>query len=177
MSLAGCQIIIIDHNFHLQKSLEIFYRHTADKIHSKHYKGVNLPCLMPIRVETQNCLIIFVQYKKNYAHSEFSRGCKRTSSTFLLHLMEKLPQCFPLATFIFNNVNSYVWHISINVVWHYHSQIMQAKYLICQLPLETFFQKCQSKFESGQVEGSFLIRTMYLDLKFYSNLVSLSVLS
>ena len=63
-----------------------------------------------------------------------------------------------------------MWHISINVVWHYHSQIMQAKYLICQLPLETFFQKCQSKFESGQVEGSFLIRTMYLDLKFYSNL-------
>ena len=54
---------------------------------------------------------------------------------------------------------------------------MQAKNLIWQLPLETLLQKSQSKCESGQVEGSFLIRNMYLDLKFYNELVGLSVLS
>ena len=31
MSLAGFQIISIDINFHLQKSLEIFYKNSADK--------------------------------------------------------------------------------------------------------------------------------------------------
>ena len=34
MSLAGCQIISIDHNFHLQKCLEIFDKNSADKIQS-----------------------------------------------------------------------------------------------------------------------------------------------
>jgi hypothetical protein len=32
MSLAGCQINPIDVNFHLQKSLEIFDKNSADKI-------------------------------------------------------------------------------------------------------------------------------------------------
>ena len=39
MSLAGCQIIRIDLNFHLQKCLEIFDKNTADKIQSKNCKG------------------------------------------------------------------------------------------------------------------------------------------
>ena len=39
MSLAGCQIIPIDLNFHLQKCLEIFDKDFADKIQSKNYKG------------------------------------------------------------------------------------------------------------------------------------------
>ena len=40
MSLAGCQIISIDLNFHLQKCLEIFdKKNSADKIQSKNYKG------------------------------------------------------------------------------------------------------------------------------------------
>ena len=51
MSLAGCQIIPIDLNFHLQKCLEIFDKNSADKIQSKNYKEVNPPCLMPIRVK------------------------------------------------------------------------------------------------------------------------------
>ena len=38
MSLAGCQIITIDLNFHLQKCLEIFDKKSADKIQSKNYK-------------------------------------------------------------------------------------------------------------------------------------------
>jgi hypothetical protein len=50
MSLAGCQIIPIDLNFHLQKCLEIFDKNSADKIQSKNYKEVNPPCLMLIRV-------------------------------------------------------------------------------------------------------------------------------
>ena len=39
MSLAGCQIIPIDLNFHLKKWLEIFDKDSADKIQSKNYKG------------------------------------------------------------------------------------------------------------------------------------------
>ena len=39
MSLAGCQIISIDLNFHIQKWLEIFDKNSADKIKSKNYKG------------------------------------------------------------------------------------------------------------------------------------------
>ena len=38
MSLAGCQINPIDVNFHLQKSLEIFDKNSADKIQSKNYE-------------------------------------------------------------------------------------------------------------------------------------------
>jgi hypothetical protein len=53
MSLAGCQIIPIDLNFHLQKYLEIFDKNSAEKIQSKNYKEVNPPCLKPIRVKSQ----------------------------------------------------------------------------------------------------------------------------
>ena len=35
MSLVGCQIILIDLNFHLQNVLEIFCRNSGDKIQSK----------------------------------------------------------------------------------------------------------------------------------------------
>ena len=40
MSLAGCQIIEIDINFHLQNSLEIFDKNSAVKIWSTKDKGV-----------------------------------------------------------------------------------------------------------------------------------------
>ena len=50
MSLAGCQIIPIDLNFSLQKCLEIFDKNSADKIQFKNSQEVNLPCLIPIRV-------------------------------------------------------------------------------------------------------------------------------
>ena len=39
MSLAECQIISIDVNFQLQKSLEIFDTNSADKIQSQNDKG------------------------------------------------------------------------------------------------------------------------------------------
>ena len=39
MSLAGCQIIRIDLNFHLQKCLETFDKDSADKIQSNKYEG------------------------------------------------------------------------------------------------------------------------------------------
>ena len=50
MSLAVCQIIPIDLNFHLQKCLENFDKISADKTRFKNYKEVNPPCLMLIRV-------------------------------------------------------------------------------------------------------------------------------
>ena len=40
MSLTGCQINLIDVNFHLQQSLELFDKNSADKIWSKKEKGV-----------------------------------------------------------------------------------------------------------------------------------------
>ena len=54
MGVAGCQIIPIDLNFHLQKCLEIFDKNSADKIQSKNYEGANPPCLMPTRVKEYN---------------------------------------------------------------------------------------------------------------------------
>ena len=39
MILAGCQIIPIDLNFHLQKCLEIYDKKSADKIQSRNFKG------------------------------------------------------------------------------------------------------------------------------------------
>ena len=54
MSLAGCQINLIDVNFHLQKSLEIFDKNSADKIWSKKDKEIKVSPLMPIRVHERN---------------------------------------------------------------------------------------------------------------------------
>ena len=51
MSLVGFQINPIDVNFHLQTSLEIFDTNSANKIQSQNYKGVKVPCLMPIRAK------------------------------------------------------------------------------------------------------------------------------
>ena len=39
MSLAGCEINLIDVYFHLQKGLEIVDTNLADKIQSQNYKG------------------------------------------------------------------------------------------------------------------------------------------
>ena len=51
MSLAGCQIKPIDVNSHLQKSLKVFDKKSADQIWSKKDRGWKVPCLMPIRVK------------------------------------------------------------------------------------------------------------------------------
>ena len=56
MSLAGCQIIPIDLNFHLQKCFEIFDKNSVDKIQSKNYK-IHL-CLMPIRVKLEYTILL-----------------------------------------------------------------------------------------------------------------------
>ena len=49
--MEGFQINLIDVIFHLQKSLEIFDKNSADKIWSKKDKGWKVPSLMPIRVK------------------------------------------------------------------------------------------------------------------------------
>ena len=49
MSLAEYQNNTIDVNFHLQKSLEIFDKKSADKFWSKKDRGWKVPSLMPIR--------------------------------------------------------------------------------------------------------------------------------
>ena len=54
MSLEGYQINPIDVNFHLQKSLDIFDKNSADKIWSKKNKEWKLSPLMPIRVNLES---------------------------------------------------------------------------------------------------------------------------
>ena len=49
MSLAGFQINLIDVNFHLQKSLEIFDTNSADKIRSKKDKECKVPSLIRVK--------------------------------------------------------------------------------------------------------------------------------
>ena len=48
--MAGGQINPIDVNLHLQKSLEIFDKNSADKIWFKKDKEIKVSTLMPIRV-------------------------------------------------------------------------------------------------------------------------------
>ena len=67
MSLAGCQIIPIDLNFHLQKCLENFDKNSADKIQSKH----NPPSLMPIRDKPSNDLQSIVHAYHNLILYDF----------------------------------------------------------------------------------------------------------
>ena len=62
MSLAGCQINPIDVNFHLQKSLKIVDKNSADKIWSKKDKEWKKPCLMPIRIKGWHNLRRYFQF-------------------------------------------------------------------------------------------------------------------
>ena len=64
--MAGCQINLIDLNFHLQKCLEIFDKNSADKIQPKNYKGVNPTCLMPIRVKGNLFCFAFASKKPDF---------------------------------------------------------------------------------------------------------------
>ena len=59
MMRLACQINTIDVNFHLQKSLEIFDKNSADKIWSKKDKELKVSPLMPIRVKK----ILFFSFK------------------------------------------------------------------------------------------------------------------
>ena len=78
MSLAGCKINLIDVNFHHQKSLDIFDKHSADKIWSKKDKEWKVSPLMPIMVKkktiqndptTLHCAKINVCYDPTIVHS------------------------------------------------------------------------------------------------------------
>ena len=54
MTLAGCQINLIDVIFHFS-ILEIFDRNLADKIWSKKDKEIKVSPLMPIRIKQGLC--------------------------------------------------------------------------------------------------------------------------
>ena len=66
MSLADCQNNPIDVNFHLQKSLEIFDKKSADKFWSKKERGWKVPSLMPIRVK-----LVYLQFGQSNKHSMY----------------------------------------------------------------------------------------------------------
>ena len=68
MSLSGFQINPIDVNFHLQNSLEIFGKNSADKVWPKKDRGWKVPCLMPIRVKNSSTM-----YENTYASKESLR--------------------------------------------------------------------------------------------------------
>ena len=62
MSWAGCQDNTIDVNLHLQKSLEIFEKNSADKIWSEKDKGMKVSPSVPSRVKTplKNILLLLL---------------------------------------------------------------------------------------------------------------------
>ena len=60
MSLAMCQINPIDVNFHLQKSLEIFDKNSAEQNLIQKDKEMKVSPLMPIRVKTFEVLTKWV---------------------------------------------------------------------------------------------------------------------
>ena len=63
MSLSGCQINLVDVNFHLQKRLETFDKKSADKVKSEKDKGIKVPSLMPIRVNTEMpCVVMELEF-------------------------------------------------------------------------------------------------------------------
>ena len=51
MSWEGCQNNLIDVNFHLQQSLEIFEKNSADKIWSNKFKKLKISCPVPDKVK------------------------------------------------------------------------------------------------------------------------------
>ena len=59
MSSAGCQINPIDVNFHLQKSLEIFDKKSADKIWSKKDKGWKCPPSCQLGLRRRSIRLVF----------------------------------------------------------------------------------------------------------------------
>ena len=87
MSLAGCQINPIDVNFHLQKSLEIFDKNSADKIWSKKDKEIKVSPLMPIRVKWVHALPVnneitsFLKSQITWYVYDFSRIFQSFEST------------------------------------------------------------------------------------------------
>ena len=61
MSLVGCQINLINVNFHLKITLEIFDKDSAVKNLIQKGQGWKVPSLMPIRVNRPKCIVIFGQ--------------------------------------------------------------------------------------------------------------------
>ena len=62
MSLAGCEINPIDVNFHLQKSLEIVDKNSADKMLSKKCNEIKGSPLIPIKVKQNYMWFIFILF-------------------------------------------------------------------------------------------------------------------
>ena len=85
MSLAGCQINPIDVNFHLQKSLEIFEKNSADKIWSKKDKGIKVSPPVP----------------NKRANNNFKKTMLRSDTLYYVHLFTQvlLDQYAPLAKY------------------------------------------------------------------------------
>ena len=74
-SLAGCQINLIDVNFHLQKSVEIFDTKSFDKnLNPKRTRGEKMAFLMPIRVKASEKFSLFDQF----AYSALTISCSTT---------------------------------------------------------------------------------------------------
>jgi hypothetical protein len=53
MSLSGGQINLVDVNFRLQKTMEFFDNKSADKVKSEKDKGIKVPSLMLIRINSE----------------------------------------------------------------------------------------------------------------------------
>ena len=93
MSLVGCQINLIDVNFQLQKSLEIFDKNSADKIWTKKDKEWKGPpsCQLRLKPNEQrgfsSTYSHLSYFKKKIIKGEFSTGI------FCCHSFEQLTKC------------------------------------------------------------------------------------
>ena len=73
MSFAGRQINPIDVNFHIQKSLQFFYKNSVDKIWSKKDMEIKVSPLMLIRVKLRSASVPSVSKKLTCCGSYYSR--------------------------------------------------------------------------------------------------------
>ena len=97
MSWAGCQNNLIDANFQLQKSLEIFDKKISWQNLIKKDKGWKVPTLMPIRVKKKNLIFGIVEDNPWY---------QRIKKNLVCFVLEFLVQGF-LKFKIFENLYAY----------------------------------------------------------------------
>ena len=128
----------IDVNFPLQKSLNFFDEDSVDKIQSKKEKGINVPSLMPIRVNTitqymKNLTIVYpvkMEYVWNFSISDQKMMVKSGLENLFLKFLHLKPFSIKWINLIesknfdqkykFGNKNDMVcsWRNFKKILWH-----------------------------------------------------------
>ena len=110
MSLEGCHIPPIDVNFHIQKSLEIFDKNSADK---NWYNEIKVSPLMPIRVNKKwekNSRLMYCPFFKAF------RNLPRYFVTNRVYMYKTLCDVRGTEALFFTNLYFISW--SLLTTWH-----------------------------------------------------------